>query len=101
MRFGEKISGGGDVSSFETGGGIGMGGPLALGGGGALLCCTPEWLSYIHQNHQKPITLVKEGDVENSTNSLHRSPSEGRPLFSEQMNLCTWALAKVAEYPTL
>ena len=34
-------------------------------------------------------------------NSLHRSPSEGRPLFSEQMKWCTWALAKVAEYPTL
>ena len=27
--------------------------------------------------------------------------SEGRPLFSEWMKLCTWALAKVAEYPTL
>ena len=37
-------------------------------------------------------------------NSLHRSSSEGRPLFSlfsEQMNLCTRAVAKVAEYPTL
>ena len=33
--------------------------------------------------------------------SLLRSPSEGRPLFPEQMKLCTWALAKVAEYPTL
>ena len=33
--------------------------------------------------------------------SLHRSPSEGKPLFSEQMKLCTWALATVAEYPTL
>ena len=28
-------------------------------------------------------------------NSLHTPPSEGRPLFSEQMNLGTWALAKV------
>ena len=26
---------------------------------------------------------------------------EGKPLFSKQMKLCTWALAKVAEYPTL
>ena len=38
---------GGHVSSFETGGGIGMAGPLALGvhwhwGAGALLSCTPE-----------------------------------------------------------
>ena len=40
-----------------------MGGPLAWGGG-ALLSCTPEQLSYIHQNHQKPITLEKEGAVE-------------------------------------
>ena len=41
VRFGKQISGGGgDVSSFETGegafawGSIGMGGPLALEGGG-------------------------------------------------------------------
>ena len=37
-------------------------------------------------------------------NSLHRSPSERRPLLSrlsEHMNLCTWALAKVADYPTI
>ena len=33
--------------------------------------------------------------------SLHRSPTEGRPFITEQMKLCTWALAKVAEYPTL
>ena len=43
-----KSRGGGDVSSFETGegafawGSIGMGGPLALEGGGTLLSCTPE-----------------------------------------------------------
>jgi hypothetical protein len=42
-------------------------------------------------------TLQNSGIPYDPFKSLHRSTSEGRPLFPEQMKLCTWALAKVAE----
>ena len=54
----------------------------------------PRWLSTPLYNIQIVPAILCE-------NSVHRSRSEGRPVVSEQMNLCTWTLAKVAEYPTL
>ena len=58
--------------------------------GTGFLFCLPldRALRALHCEHLTPTLEIVP---------LGWSPSEGRPLFSEQMKLCTWALAKVAE----